>query len=203
MKKIIILFLIFVIGCTHLNELPNAFVSKPPKEIQIQYELALDDFSEANKLISSAFKNEKISQQLTQTDNINSENYLNAIRELNQAKLNLEKSIQKNKEGIRILQKLRSTKDPSINQDQMRNLIQLKLYGNLLSTQTIECHNVTIRNYNIFSKSDFSNSTALKQDYKDCNNKRIFVEEYIMRQSWLDNATISSPLPGLELNQNA
>jgi hypothetical protein len=114
----------------------------------------------------------------------------------------LEQSIQENKKSIRILQKIKSTKDPSINPEKMRLLVEFKLYGNLLSTQTLVCHDKAIMIYQTFARSDFSNSTELQDDYEYCNDKRIFVEEYITRQAWLKNETIKSPLPGLELNEN-
>src|SRR3989338_8642720 len=95
-----------------------------------------------------------------------------------------EQSIQENKKSIRILQKVKLTKNPSINPEKMRQLIELKLYGNLLSTQTLVCHDNTIGVYQTFAKSNFSNSTELEDDYEDCNDKRIFVEEYIIRQAW-------------------
>src|SRR3989344_8956989 len=176
------------------------------QEIQEQYNQAIEGFAQANKFIIIALKHEKNSNNLVNTkynlEDIPVRNYISAISELKLAKTNLEQSIQENKKSIRILQKVKLTKDPSINPEKMRQLIELKLYGNLLSTQTLVCHDNTIGVYQTFAKSNFSNSTELEDDYEDCNDKRIFVEEYIIRQAWLKNETIKSPLPGLELNED-
>ena len=205
-KLILILALIIVAGCFHLDELPAEFVSQPPKEIQEQYNQAIEGFAQANKFIIIALKHEKNSNNLVNTksnfEDIPVGNYISAISELGLAKTNLEQSIQENKKSIRILQKIKSTQDPSLNPEKMRQLIEIKLYGNLLSTQTLICHDKAISSYQTFARSDFSNSIELEDDYEDCNDKRIFVEEYILREAWLKNETIKSPLPGLELNED-
>lgn len=193
MKNLILglLLILLVSGCLHArSKLEPIFIQEPPTDLKEKYSQVLINLDESTNLIKEAITSEiklaRLNLLLQKPEDVAIIQINQAITYVKTVITKFDTALVKNKQAIRLLQQLKSTNHPSLNITFTSNLLYDKLYTELLNKQALSCNLIYLNLLNEYSLAEYEPAEKTFDDLKDCNDKRIFLEEYIRRESWKD-----------------
>ena len=206
-KPLLLITMVFLSGCIFTAEkFEPIFITEPPQDLEEKYDQVLTNFEESDQLIKEALKSEL---KLDKLQILNKAAESLTISELTPAKshvktaiTNFDNALVKNKQGLILLRQIKSTSHSSINQSIINTIHQDRLLTELLNKQALICNIAYLKLLDQYSIAKYEEANTTIDELSSCSDKRRFVEEYILRQSWKDENQKDASIPLNEILKN-